>query len=268
MNAVRRSAINHLILDNNSWTCDCAVADFVAFTREKFIHNNTNIVCSENNKPFSELKISDFCYDSISDSDSDSKMGIIISMFLTFVALTLTIITVFYCKCNKEIKVWLYAHQYCLCLLAKDDLEEEKPYDAFISYSTKDEHFVMTELVEKLESGPQPYKLCLPNRDWLEGELIPSQISRSVEQSKRTIIVLSKNYVSSVWGATEFLAAPKQALLENKAKVIVIIYGNVPSDNELDAEHKAYLKSDVYLQWGNKWFWDRLRYVMPHRPRI
>ena len=43
------------------------------------------------------------------------------------------------------------------------------------------------------------------------GEMIPDQIIQSVESSRRTLIVLSKAYVDSMWTKLEFRAAHTQA---------------------------------------------------------
>ena len=43
--------------------------------------------------------------------------------------------------------------------------------------------------------------------------MIPDQIIQSVESSRRTLIVLSKAYVDSMWTKLEFRAAHTQAFL-------------------------------------------------------
>lgn len=51
----------------------------------------------------------------------------------------------------------------------EDELDEDKKYDAFISFSHKNETFVQ-EIVDELEKGPNSYELCLHSRDLLAGE--------------------------------------------------------------------------------------------------
>ena len=77
-------------------------------------------------------------------------------------------------------------------------------------------------------------QVCVHSRDWNVGEGIPSQIFRSVADSRKTIIVLSQvkidcldslqqfpklikllslqSYVESKWSDMEFMAAHKKAL--------------------------------------------------------
>ena len=57
-------------------------------------------------------------------------------------------------------------------------------------------------------------QVCVHSRDWNVGEDIPSQIFRSVEDSRKTIIVLSQSYIESQWSDMEFKAAHKKALAE------------------------------------------------------
>lgn len=50
-----------------------------------------------------------------------------------------------------------------------DKAERDKLFDAFISYSSKDEAFVSEELAPLLEHGDPSYKLCLHYRDFRSG---------------------------------------------------------------------------------------------------
>lgn len=253
-----------LRLSQNPWICDCNAKDLLYFTQsksdEKRVLDQDNIYCSDAEMPTRLMDLSryDLC---------PQPRSLIIAM-IVIISLTgflVGISAAVYYKYQKEIKIWLYAHNLCMCWVTEAELDKDRKFDAFISYSQKDQSFIENHLVPKLEHGNQKYKLCLHGRDWLVGGFIPENIIRSVADSRRTIIVLSSNFIESDWARMEFRAAHKAALNDGVSRVIVIIYSDIGDHKMLDDELKAYLTMNTYIKWGDPWFWDRLLYAMPHR---
>lgn len=170
-----------------------------------------------------------------------------------------------YYRYEQQIKIYLYARGCCLCCVHEEDLDADRAYDAFVSFSHKDEAFVMEEILPKLEREPYNFKLNVHYRNWIPGEMIPSQISQSVDQSRRTIIVLSRNFMQSVWALLEFRTAHVSALHEGRVRVIVIVLDDVVDDEDLPEEMRGYLRNNTYVRWGDPWFWDKLIYALPRR---
>lgn len=251
--------ITKLSLKNNPWKCDCGSRDLLSYVQSNFkdIPDLLDIKCVNTNVSLSKLSVDKLC-------PASSRLYIILSSLVSIFGILIGVTAALYFRFQQQIKVWLFSKNMCLCLVTEDELDKDKTYDAFISYSHKDEDFVIKELVSKLEDGPRPYKLCIHIRDWLAGEWIPTQIERSVDESRRTIVVLSPNFIESVWSRFEFQAAHKQALKENRIRVIVILYGDIGPTDKLDPELKAYLQMNTYIKWGDPWFWQKLRYAMPH----
>jgi protein toll len=81
----------------------------------------------------------------------------------------------------------------------------------------------------------------------------------AVLKSRRTLVVLSENYVNSAWGRNEFRVAHTRALQDRVDRVIVIVYGDVPAKESMDDSLRTYVNMKTYLKWGDPLFWERLR---------
>lgn len=252
--------LNEIYLSHNNWSCDCAAEQLLitAKVHHKRIRDLDELRCADARYgKILELAFNDIC-------PTDMSM-LFVSISLLAAALTLAIVSALYFRYQLEFKVWLYAHNACLWCVTEHELDKDKPFDAFISYSHKDEHFVVHELLPGLEQGDIPFRVCTHERNWLAGAYIPEQIIESVEQSRRTIIVLSQHFIESPWARMEFRTAHQSALNERRTRIIIIMYGEVTHMDTLDKELQAYLKMNTYLKWNDPWFWRKLRYAMPFR---
>lgn len=187
-----------------------------------------------------------------------------------FVIVAAMIVYVF----RHEMKVWCHSRfgVRIFCKNTEFEMDErDKLFDAFVSYSAKDEAFVVEELAPILENGDPSYKLCLHYREFPAGGYISDTIVQAVESSKRTIMVLSENFIKSEWCRFEFKSAHHQVLRDKRKRLIVILLGEVPN-KDLDPDIRLYLKTNSYLQWGDKHFWEKLKFALPdvpnnHRPK-
>ena len=159
------------------------------------------------------------------------------------------------------LQIWAYSRPWARVLFSEDLMDKEKPYDAFISYSQDDSDYVESSLLPGLEHPEDPgdkFKCLIHTRDWNVGEMIPDQIIHSVESSRRTIIVLSRSYIDSMWTKLEFRAAHKQALQDRTQRVILILIESLPDLSSLDDDLQRYIKTNTYLDSKDHWFWQKL----------
>jgi Leucine-rich repeat (LRR) protein len=74
--------------------------------------------------------------------------------------------------------------------------ERDKLFDAFVSYSSKDEAWVRQVLAAELERNDPPYRLCLRYRDLpTGGTYLADTIVQAAEASRRTVLVLSHHFL-------------------------------------------------------------------------
>lgn len=159
---------------------------------------------------------------------------------------------------RQEMRVWFHSKfGVRLFYRASDREDSEKMYDAFLCYSSKDEVWVTEELAPMLERGDPSYKLCLHYRDH-----VTEKIRQAVESSRRTIMVLSENFLRCEWVRYELKSALHQVLRDRRKRLIVVLLGQVPQ-KDLDPDIRLYLKTNKCLRADDRLFWEKLKFALP-----
>ncbi len=263
---IQNNIINiNVTLSDNAVICDCNnrwLHEWVRRNRRQIIDLDDTTCASGNpqGKAILDANIQDFvCH------KKDMSGFITAGGLMGFIILACIIGVVVYKK-RGEIKLYLFMHYNWHPFDKTDDSDiTGKIYDAFVSYNTKDYKWVCHTLRSQLENITSPYKLCIHDRDFLVGAPIEENIMNSIKYSRRMVMVLSDNFLKSDWCILEFRSAHLRAMKERSNYLIVVLYNEVSLD-DLDDDLKLYLKTNTYLTVDNKWFWDKLRYAMPHTP--
>ncbi len=188
------------------------------------------------------------------------KVIITASTLGTFLFIVI-IVVVFVFKYRRELVVVIYA-KYGLRF--RTIPEEKREYDAFIAYSLEDISFVKHELLTRLESfADPPYKILIHHRDFVIGDWIANNIINAIAESKRTIIVLSQNFVNSQWCQFEFSQAHFRLMHDQSCKMIVIALEDPMTFHNVPKVVKRYIKTGAYIRRYDKRFWKKLFYQMP-----
>ncbi len=188
---------------------------------------------------------------------SYKNLIIICSVLGTFILLI--IVTVFF--------LWKYRHELSAILYVKygikfiQEREEKREYDAYITYSQHDFDFVKNQLLDPLEKIP--FKICIPERDFGPGDFKSQKIIKGVQASKRTIIVLSQNFIDSGWCQFEFAQAHLKMLEDESFKLLLITIEEPKALQNIPKLVKHYINSRTYLMKDDKLFWEKLLYQMP-----
>ncbi|XP_041708391.2 toll-like receptor 13 [Coregonus clupeaformis] len=190
----------------------------------------------------------------------------------TTVILLLTIIPLLYNKLYWKLKYSYYVFrswfgQHWRRLREK---EEHCKYDAFISYNSADEPWVLDQLLPNLEGNGASFRLCLHHRDFELGRNIVDNIVSSVYSSRKTICVVSRHFLRSEWCSLEIQLASYRLFHELRDVLLLIFLEPIP-ERQLSAYHrmrKVMLKK-TYLQWpgsdctdpvkAQELFWNHLR---------
>merc|ERR1719245_632784 len=183
---------------------------------------------------------------------------------------------------RNSLKVWLHSKYGVRVFKDNSDTESGsnsansvgKHFDAYITYSPKDDVITREVIAAGLESESvardgRPhagYRVCLHHRDLNSNSpYIADPIIQATEASKRTILVLSENFLKSEWSRFDYKSGLHQALRSSgNKKLIVIMLGDV-ANRDIDPDLRLYLKTSNVLHWGEARFWDKLKYALPDK---
>ena len=100
-------------------------------------------------------------------------------------------------------------------------------------------------------------------RDFVPGRNISEQVVEAVDSSRKTMVCLSKHFLASDWSKLEFEAAHAR-----KRVVLVLAPGTqLPTKVEMGTLMHEYISTNTYLDANDPWFWEKLRYTLPHKGR-
>ena len=262
-----------LALHHNFFKCDCTTKWMKNWLRKPKtnIKDIDNVLCNSENTQWRDRQIytlpdEEFCNSSTSreiEVHLDRISTIIASILGGFLILTLVVF-----RYRDTIKVFVFTRFNWHPFDRRDDSDPSKIYDAFVSYSGNDYKWVMDTLRVRLENHDPPFKLCIDQRDFEIGAPILENILNSINQSKRVIVVLSRNFAKSNLCLLEFRAAHQKVLEDRMNYLIIILFDDVDMA-ELHDEIKLYMRTNTYLSVSNRWFWEKLVYTLPqNRERI
>ncbi|XP_036429884.1 toll-like receptor 4 [Colossoma macropomum] len=240
----------------NPINCLCTQRDFIQWIIEhqKMFPKPHNVLC-KTLQTDSKMRAIDFDVESC-----------IYAQILT-VVLSMCAVLLFVFASVLAYRFQFYLRYSCVLLRGyRASRQQECSYDAFVIYSSKDESWVMDELVENLENGIPPIHLCLHVRDFEAGKAITSNIiDEGIMGSRKIIVVISKHFIESSWCRFEFEVAQSWLVTQGYANIIIIILEDVEEEKtkKVFGLHK-HLKKNTYLKWSgnpisNMRFWIRLR---------
>ncbi|KAM9337151.1 uncharacterized protein ABDE67_018456 [Symphorus nematophorus] len=257
-------ALVYLDIQYNSFTCDCDNAWFLKWAKE---NNQTQVSGAYNfecNYP-SDLK-------GMKLLDLDVKSCSVNIEFICFISTTCTILLFMAVSFTQHfLRLQLtYAYYFFLALLFDKKNKSKKAahqYDAFVSYNTHDEPWVIRELLPKLEAE-RGWRLCLHHRDFEPGRSIIDNITDAIYGSRKTICVISHRYLDSEWCSKEIQVASFRLFDEQKDVLILVFLEDIPN-SLLSPYHRMrkLLKRRTYLSWPRakehpEVFWQKLHQAL------
>nr|ANG08888.1 toll family protein 10 [Oncopeltus fasciatus] len=264
-------------LEGNSWTCNCDnLGPMEQWLKENSNTMNTDkLLCADGKTTLQDMIRR--CSESRDSAAATSAVhrntfyntAILEGDYIPFVAgclvvfIIILLITTLGFIFRKELSLWIHSRYGVRVLSGGGHGQDDRLYDAYMVYSVKDEEFVSQVIATSLERSG--YSLCLHYRDL--HPMSPSYLTDSIlgasDAARRILIVLSLSFLQNEWERPQFRAA-LQACLERtrsrRSKVILLL---MTTDVGPDPELQLLIKACKVIAWGEKRFWEKLRYAMP-----
>ncbi|XP_061704813.1 protein toll-like [Cydia pomonella] len=236
-------------LKGNRLDCFCSdVPAFELLASSKAVRDWKETLCADNIHVMEKMK-SGLCFPTL-------YLALGLACLLLFV---LAIGLVFH-FCKLQIRQFFFKLNCCHRYIFRvhDDIEKKK--DVFLSYCH--ENLAQMNIIKNYleERG---YSTIEHNRDFGPGDPILSQIEDSVQQARRTLVLVSNHFMQSKWMEHEFRYAHEHALKYQTSKVVVVLYNLSTEAREmLPPNLRYYIKYHTYINWHEEHFWANLSKIL------
>ncbi|XP_033110423.1 toll-like receptor 2 [Anneissia japonica] len=248
----------------NPFQCNCDLVWFISWIQSPdvrpYVYNLNDVNC--NGPPNLSLRL---LLDLDPDSFSCSSHVVIIVVLIASVLVIIAII-LYYFRWDLR-----YLHQRRKLRKQYQELNEdidEPPnmqgniFDAFISYSSKDCKWVSNVLHPTLENDPYNFRLCIDYRNFMPGNSIVDNIAQAIRCSRKTIMILTKNFLRSQWCYFE-LEMARIRLLENSENLFIIVLLERITTKDMPLKLQQVLRKKSYIRWpdnesAQRLFWTKL----------
>ena len=137
---------------------------------------------------------------------------------------------------------------------------DENEYVGYVSHCDEDRHFVHDFVLPKIPN------LCIRFRDFIPGIDYMDNVEKSIEASKKMLLVLSNEYFNSEWQVAELKFIHSVSVKRRKQICIVILLDKFDK-KFLSVISRGFLQESPCLEWtehktGQKLFWGRLQHEL------
>ncbi|XP_052079734.1 toll-like receptor 4 [Mytilus californianus] len=201
----------------------------------------------------------------ILEKECSSYLSLILGICLALVLSVLTVTTGIVYRYR-----WKLRYLYFMAKLKykktpsifKNDLSYD--FDVFVSYADEDQLFVHNKFITHVERDGE-FRVCAHKRDFLVGKDIAANITDAIHRSRKTVCIISHNFLNSYWCMFEFNMARMESIYSRNGENIVylIFLEQIPTKTlplillEL-VQSKSYIEfpNDEY---GDTVFWENLK---------
>nr|AVQ55078.1 toll-like receptor 5b [Danio rerio] len=266
------STLSYLSLMNNDFRCDCDLKDFQTWlnqTNVTFVHSIEDVTCAspEDQYMVPVVKSSIQCEDEEEERRTE-KLRLVLFISCTVLIILFTASTIVYISRRGVI---FKMYKKLIGELVDGKREEPDPdrflYDVYLCFSSKDMKWVERALLKRLDSQFSEHntlRCCFEERDFIPGEDHLTNMRSAIQNSRKTICVVSEHFLKDGWCLETFTLAQKRMQAELEDILVVLVVGNIPQYRLLKYKQvRSFIENRSYLVWPDdgqdlEWFYDQL----------
>ncbi|XP_072045042.1 uncharacterized protein [Amphiura filiformis] len=148
-----------------------------------------------------------------------------------------------------------------------------RQYHAYVAYHRESQAWIDDQLIRVIEDGQEQFRLCLKERgDIPAGHYILNAICHGISKSRKTIAILSENFMDDGWCHYQLQIAQMRLVRENDDVLILVQIGEIPDDKKTMLLRQILRNKEV-LKWtedpiGQELFWNQLRMELRKPARV
>ncbi|XP_067274339.1 toll-like receptor 5 [Pseudorasbora parva] len=276
------SSLSYLSLIKNDFRCDCNLRDFQTWlnqTNVTFLHPIEDVTCAspEDQYMVSVVRSSIQCEDE-EDEKRSEKLRLVLFIFCSTLIILLTASAIIYVRRRGYI---FKLYKKLIGNVVDGKREEPEPerflYDVYLCFSSSDMKWVERALLNRLDSQfseQNTLRCCFEERDFIPGEDHLTNMQNAIQNSHKTLCVVSERFLKDGWCLETFTLAQCRMLVELKDILVVLVVGNIPQYKLLKFEQlRSYIENRKYLLWPDdsqdlEWFYDQLLHKIRKNTKV
>ncbi|XP_016317153.1 toll-like receptor 5 [Sinocyclocheilus anshuiensis] len=278
------STLSYLSLLGNGFNCDCNLRDFQTWlnqTNVTLFHPIEDVTCAspEDQYMVSVVRSSIQCEDE-EDERSVEKLRLALFICCSTLIILFTASAIIY-VCQRGYIFKLYKKLIAKLVDEKQEKPEPDPdrflYDVYLCFSSSDIKWVERALLKRLDSQfseQNTLRCCFEERDFIPGEDHLTNMRNAIQNSQKTLCVVSEHFLKDGWCLETFNLAQCRMLVELKDILVVLVAGNIPQYRLLKYEQlRSYIETRRYLMWPDdnqdlEWFYDQLLHKIRKNTKV
>ncbi|XP_052804613.1 toll-like receptor 4 [Mya arenaria] len=250
-------------LANNNFKCNCTDIEFVRWIQRRNVNlvDGETYICTYIDETTKNLTGNSLVHDLEKECASYTLILVVASILLTAFLSILTGGIIY--RYRWDLRYLYYSSKFRLKGYMPVDTDEDRfRYDVFVSYSDQERNFVIVDLLHELEESRSSLKLCIHERDFFLGGMVTENIVYAINNSRMTLVLLSRGFIESHWCRYELNMARMEAIKTGRDVLCIVKMEEIMHDN-LPLEVIDVIRNHTHIQLPEErehmtLFWDRL----------